>query len=276
MGDPGLDPVWLELDQVLAMDWPDAWGRRWKAQSLGLDAGYLPQRCYAYARRHAGHPRPKVFALDGRPKWGLAPIGTPSVQDVDFLGKKIGAVQLWPVGTWDLKTELSAALRLTEMGPDTTGAWPRGAMRFPQVVSQEFFQQLTAEACVTIETRQGYERREWRKIAQRNEQWDLAVYARALARHYTANWTEARWQNLIAERSGPGAAVQGDLLDLAAAPEAADAALAAARQAALAEAEAAAARAEVQRVQQAAARQAARRPPPTTWGHAPTWGASGW
>jgi phage terminase large subunit GpA-like protein len=133
---------------------------------------------------------------------------------VDWNGQKIGAVRLWPVGTWDLKTEVAAALRLTEMGPDANGAWPKGAMRFPQAIDLGFFEQLTAEACVEIGSRAGFMRREWRKVRARNEQWDLAVYARALARHETASFGEAEWDALTARRLGAISGLQPDLAQL--------------------------------------------------------------
>lgn len=210
-GDPALDPIWLDLDKVLLRRWPDAWGKEWGCQAWGIDSGYLPHSVYRYARRHAHRTEPRIMALDGRPKWGEPPIGTPSIRDVDYQGRKIGSVQIWPVGTWDLKTELASALRLTEMGPNEEGAWPRGAMRFPQALSIGFFEQLTAEACVTVAVRGGFEKREWQKIRARNEQWDIAVYARAIARHETAAFVEETWDALTADRCGPPAEAQGDL-----------------------------------------------------------------
>jgi phage terminase large subunit GpA-like protein len=210
-GDPALDPVWLALDEVVGKTWPDAWGREWPMQSIGVDAGYLSQRAYAFVRRHAHRSDPRVFALDGRAKWGEPPLGTAKPQDVDYAGRKIGSVMLWPVGTWDLKTEVAAALRLTEMGPDATGAWPKGAMRFPQAIDLGFFEQLTAEACVEVGNRAGFTRREWRKVRARNEQWDLAVYARALARHETARFTAETWDRLIAKRQAAPEDAQEDM-----------------------------------------------------------------
>jgi phage terminase large subunit GpA-like protein len=213
-GDPSLDPVWFDLDQVMGCRYADAWGREWAPESMGVDSGYLPQRVYAYARRHAHRAEPRVMALDGRPKWGEPPIGRPTPQDVDYQGRKIGMAQLWPVGTWDLKTELASALRLTEMGPDATGAWPKGAMRFPHVLDLGFFEQLCAEVCQVTEQRSGFEVRKWIKIRQRNEQWDLAVYARALARHATVGFSEADWNALEQERLGAPEAAQGELAEL--------------------------------------------------------------
>ncbi len=213
-GDPNLDPVWLAMDEIITRSWPDAWGKDWACEAFGCDSGYLPQRVYRWTRRHGHRGQPQVFALDGRPKWGLPPLGSPSTVDVDFNGKKIGTSVIWPVGTWDLKTELAAALRLTEMGPDDAGAWPRGAMRFPQALSLDFFEQMTSEACVEIGNRAGFTRREWHKIRPRNEQWDLAVYSRALARHLTASFADAEWSALAARRLGLAEALQGDLVAL--------------------------------------------------------------
>jgi hypothetical protein len=54
----------------------------------------------------------------------------------------------------------------------------------------------------------------WVKVAARNEAWDLAVYTRALARHETAQFTDATWDRLTAERTGPPDAAQADLAAL--------------------------------------------------------------
>lgn len=203
VGDPLTDAPWLEHDAIMSRTWQDAWGRHWPCQSWGIDSGFHSQKVYAYARRHAGRKLPFVMGLDGRPKWGEPPVGTPKAVDVDFHGRKFDTVSLWPVGTWDLKSEVMGALRLTEMGPDTLGVWPKGAMRFPDRLDLAFFEQLTAEACVETATKSGYEQRKWIKVRSRNEQFDLAVYARALARRDTSHYTTERWERLIAERMGP-------------------------------------------------------------------------
>ena len=211
IGDTNLPQVWEDHDAILARSWPDAWGREWRPERWGVDSGFRTQAVYRYVRRHAALRRPQVMALDGRPKWGLPPIGSATVQDVDAGGRKIGEVLLWPVGTWDLKSELATALALTVQGPDTnSGAWPRGAMRFPRGLDIAFFASLTAEACVT-EIRGGTQRPVWKKLGP-NEQFDLAVYARALARFDADRLTDADWAALAAERLTPPEAAQGDLL----------------------------------------------------------------
>jgi phage terminase large subunit GpA-like protein len=219
VGDPAHDPVWHEHDELLTRSWRDAWGRDWRPESWGIDSGYLSQRVYAYARRHASRREPRVMALDGRPGWGLPPIGTAKPADVDYNGVKIGSVLLYPVGTWDVKSEVAAALGLTEQGPDEAGTWPRACFRFPDRLDLGFFEQLTAESCLTRKSRTGYEIREWIKIRARNEQFDLAVYTRALARRDTSFFGAREWDRLMTRRGAPGA----DLVTLMTSPIAADA-----------------------------------------------------
>jgi phage terminase large subunit GpA-like protein len=211
VGDTNLPGVWEEHDELLARTWPDAWGRPLQPECWGIDSGFRTQAVYRYVRRHASRRSPRVMALDGRPKWGLPPIGSPSRQDVDFDGKKIGEVELWPVGTWDLKSELATALKLTEAGP-SNGAWPKGAIRFHNDLDIAFFQSLTAEACVSRIVN-GRSVTMWKRFGA-NEQWDLAAYTRALARHAADRLTEADWAALEAERLGPPEEAQADLAQL--------------------------------------------------------------
>lgn len=210
-GDPTRPEVWRAHDALLRRDWTDAWGKPMQPVSWGVDAGYLSTHVYAYCRRFGLDHLPQVRALDGRDGWRLPPLGTPRPRDFDWNGQKIaGGVLLWPVGTWDMKSELASALRLTEQGPGPEG-WPRGALRFNEQADRPWLDELLAEQCVE-NPRTGA--RSWKKIAARNEAWDLAVYARAQARHATLGWTEAKWAALEAEVLGPPEAAQADLAQL--------------------------------------------------------------
>lgn len=209
-GDPTRPEVWQAHDALLRRRWADAWGKELGADVWGIDSGYLSQHVYAYARRHASRVEPEVRALDGRPGWRLPAIGTPVTRDVDWQGQKIGAVRLWPVGTWDLKSELAGALRLTEQGPGAEG-WPPGALRYGQNVDLAWLEEMLAEQLVE-NPRTGA--RAWRKVRPRNEAWDLAVYARGLARQATQSFTPEDWERLSAERMGEPEAAQPDLAKL--------------------------------------------------------------
>ena len=126
-------------------------------------------------------------------------MGAPSKQDVSIDGRKIGVVVLWPVGTFNLKIDVVDSLRLTELGPDENGVWPRGAMRFSHETSREDLSQLTAEVLEdVVDRRQQVIGRKWAK-KRANELFDLAVYARALALHDTAAMTPAKWADLAAD-----------------------------------------------------------------------------
>jgi phage terminase large subunit GpA-like protein len=214
IGDPNGPEVWDKLEEVTRRKYPDAWGNEWPIQSFGVDTGYLSPRVYAWVRRQSHRAEPRILALDGRHGWGRPALGTPKAVDVDYDGKKIGEVLLWPVGTWDIKSDLASALRLTEAGAGADGVWPKGAARFAQDCDLEFFEQMTAEACIEIVVRSGFSKREWTRIRKRNEQWDMAVYARALARHETASFVDATWDQLAAERLGPAERLQADMAAL--------------------------------------------------------------
>jgi phage terminase large subunit GpA-like protein len=209
-GDPTRPEVWQAHDALLKRRWTDAWGKERAPDVWGIDAGYLSTHVYAYARRHAPATAPEVRALDGKAGWRLPAIGTPVTRDIDWQGQKIGSVRLWPVGTWDMKSELATALRLTEQGPGPEG-WPPGALRFNEQVDRAWLDQLLAEQCAE-NPRTG--RREWKKITSRNEAWDLAVYARALARQATERLTPEDWDRIEAERSGAPESAQPDLAAL--------------------------------------------------------------
>jgi phage terminase large subunit GpA-like protein len=209
-GDPTLPAVWQAHDELLRRRWPDAWGKPVGPDVWGIDSGFLAQHVYAYVRARASQNSPELRALDGRPGWRLPALGTPKRIDVDWQGARLGSVALWPVGTWDLKSELASALRLTEQGPGPDG-WPASALRFNEMADRAWLEELLSEHCVT-DPRTGA--RTWKKVNARNEAWDLAVYTRALARQATLRFTDADWSNLAAARQGPPAEAQPDLAQL--------------------------------------------------------------
>lgn len=209
-GDPTRPAVWGEHDKLLARTWQDAWGRSMQPEAWGVDAGYLSTHVYAYCRSHADRTAPRVRALDGRDGWRLPPLGTPSQRGIDWNGQRIGTVQLWPVGTWDMKSEMATALRLTEQGPGPEG-WQPGALRFSELADLGWLNQLLAERFVE-NPKNG--KRSWVKVSPRNEAWDIAVYCRAQARHDTAGWTDETWAALMARRLGPPEAAHADLAAL--------------------------------------------------------------
>ncbi|HJQ60825.1 MAG TPA: terminase gpA endonuclease subunit, partial [Vineibacter sp.] len=211
IGDPQAEASWRELDQVLDRGYADTWGRRWRIDAFGVDTGYLSQRVYAWARRHAAERR--VYAVDGRGGWKLPPLLRPRRVTVNLVGRAVGKVLLWPVGTWDLKSELYAALRRTIEGPDADGRWPPGAMHFSEACDEEFFRELTAEHLTVRERAGGLVERIWIKDRTTpNEEHDIQVYSRALVHHLTDAWTPEEWVKEAARLGQPPEAAQRDLL----------------------------------------------------------------
>ncbi|MGE0155178.1 MAG: terminase gpA endonuclease subunit, partial [Reyranellaceae bacterium] len=214
-GDPVALETWAALDKVLGRTYEDRHGKPWRIDLSGVDTGYQTQAVYRYVRRHASSGR--VLALDGRTGWTLPPLGTARKQDVDFEGRKIGAVMLWPVGTWDLKSEHYWALGEMLKGIDpATGRLPPGAAHYlGERCDPAFFKQLTAEFLKDVEVSSGRTRKEWVKDRSTpNEALDIAVYARALAHHLADGLSAEDWSKLAAERGAPPAEVQADLARL--------------------------------------------------------------
>jgi phage terminase large subunit GpA-like protein len=260
-GDPTQDAVWRLHDALLARRWRDAWGKEVVPRSWGVDSGYLSGRVYAYVRSRTGRQDFQVMALDGRDGWRLPPIGKEVWKPIRSPGQEnvppdqLPKCPLYPVGTWDLKSELSSALKITEQGPGPDG-WPPGALRFNEQVDRSWVDELLAERFVE-NPRTGA--RKWEKIQARNEAWDLAVYTRAQARAMTLTMTDEDWDALIASTQGEAEKAQGDLLSMIT-PSL--------------KAEAEAARRAAEAALDAEAEEADALPPTTVWGDAPSWGAN--
>ena len=145
-------------------------------------------------------------------------MATPSTRDIDFEGKKQGAVRLWPTGTYDMKSEVYAGLRNLLEGRDEAGQWRSSpVLHFAiEMVDLNFFQQITAEHVATVvKKRTGHAEKEWvNPSRKRNEQLDIAVGARALAHHLADALTQEEWNALSARRNMPKIAAQGDLAGL--------------------------------------------------------------
>ncbi|MBM4073974.1 MAG: hypothetical protein FJ271_34430, partial [Planctomycetes bacterium] len=206
--------VWSKLAEMVRRQYEDEFGRQWPIEAFGVDAGYLSQKVYAFCHRLASTER--VYALDGRPKWKEPPLAMPSKIDVDQDGKKIGAILLWPVGTWDLKSEWYSALAKTLEGPDKTGRWQVGAAHFNFNTDRGYFEQATSEHIEDkIHRQTGLTLKMWvRAGKQPNERLDIQVYARALAHHKLDHLTQSQWLALAAQRAQRPDQVQQDFAEL--------------------------------------------------------------
>jgi phage terminase large subunit GpA-like protein len=68
-------------------------------------------------------------------------------------------------------------------------------VHLPEGLGPEEIKQLVAEQLVTVNDKRGFPRQEWHKLRDRNEQLDMAVYARAALTMLGADrYGERFWQ----------------------------------------------------------------------------------
>ncbi len=198
MGDTARDPVWTQLRAMLAETWTHACGAQLPLARFAIDTGYATQEAYTFVRACRD---PRVMAIKGVAR-GAALIGTPTAVDVSVGGKKLRrGLKLYSVTVGIAKQELYNHLRkqasVAEDGVTLT--YPPGYIHLPKV-DAEFLQQLCAEQLVTRRDRNGYPKREWQKLRERNEGLDAFVYCRAAASAAGLDRFEERhWREL--ERS---------------------------------------------------------------------------
>lgn len=210
-GDPLDESTWARHDDmVTSRSYAPGGGNPQPVRAWAVDAGYVSQAVYNYARG-----RPGIYAVDGRHGRTEPMIGAPRKVDVKWNGKRMpkGAV-LWPVGTFALKADLYSAIRKAILGPDEAGEWRRGAVILPGDVSLAYSEQLTSEHLRVVEKANGIREHRWEKLQGRpNEALDIAGYARAMAYHLQLDrLTDEEWQRLRMDLIGTVEETpQGDL-----------------------------------------------------------------
>lgn len=213
------DEPWIALADALQRTYPTAGGSEKGIDLSGVDSGFATTRVYRFCAA-----RPNVYALDGRGDKGLAPLGTPVKREIKDQRKRVVArTLLYPVGSYDVKTTVVASMSNLMLGPSADGTWARNTMRLTtDLCDQAFAEELTAERLVdpdeeaqTASSRRGKRLisaragRVWKKIVGRKNDWfDVAVYARALAWHLTAKrrLNDDRWAALLVDVHGAPAA----------------------------------------------------------------------
>lgn len=194
-GDPAKDEVWKQLDDILLKPVRHESGCTLPIYVTGIDSGgHHTHEVYNYARqRRARH----VLALKGSSTRGKNALSRPSKVDINFRGKfiKLGA-EVWLVGTDTIKSVIYSRLKLPKHG--------KGFYHFYKDVSDDYFEQVTAEKQVTKYLR-GYPYREWQKKASaRNEALDCEVYAyAALQNLYMRFNRKTIWDQLEARITAP-------------------------------------------------------------------------
>ncbi|WP_142847239.1 phage terminase large subunit family protein [Telmatospirillum sp. J64-1] len=200
------NPVWRDLDALVARRYPDAYGNAWPADAFGIDSGYNSEVVKSWARRHHG-----VYALKGEDGWYRPALGTPSVVDITLGGKKKRrGAKVWPVGTWPLKSKWYALLRKPGIA-EGEAEDPHGYCHFSQFHDEAYFSQVTSEYLKEVESK-GRKVRQWMARGQ-NHLLDCRIYNMALAAHLgIPDMTPEQWAALRQVRAVPKPGAQGDLL----------------------------------------------------------------
>lgn len=198
------DEVWERLEELYNRQYIDAYGNRRPASAVAIDSGYNSHRVYEFCRR-----RQRSFAVKGMPGWFLPPIGTPTKVDVNTQGKRITrACKLWPVGIYNLKSELYDNLR-KEGIRDGAEVNPPGYCYFSQFHDENYFKQLTSEK-VEVRVVRGHQSKVWEQTGP-NHLHDCRIYAMAVFHFLTRGWRGEQWDEIEARLNVPPEVPQGDL-----------------------------------------------------------------
>lgn len=179
MGDTSRDDVWKQLTKVINESWMHESGVYLSLNRIGIDTGYATQETYNYIRESKDN---RIVAIKGIQK-GVSLIGTPTAVDISSKGRKLRrGIKVYPVVGSIAKIELYNNLRKKPgvLEDGITLQYPPGYVHIPKIDS-EYLQQLTSEQLVITKDRNGFNKRTWRKMRERNEALDCYVYARAVA-----------------------------------------------------------------------------------------------
>lgn len=159
-GDPGTMKLWGEVMRLLDRRWKAASGRTLGIECMVVDSGGLhTEEVYNFTRPLIGR---RVFSIKG------------ASGPREIVGKMSKSerhrTRLFVVGVDSAKDTVLSRLRRRAPGP--------GFIHLPATVEDEYLEQLTAEVPVRVWRKGGWTR-EWKKTRERNEAWDLEVYALA-------------------------------------------------------------------------------------------------
>lgn len=162
MGSPEREEVWAALDNFLLQEFDHPSGTKMRIVQAFIDSGDKAEAVYRFCKRR--HER-GVYPIKGAPMPGQPLCGLP---------RKWGSMKVtgFLVGTDTAKGLIYDRFKIEKPGPRY--------IHFPIGFGfdEEAFAQLTAEKLST-EYRNGFPRRVWVKVRERNEQLDMLVYALA-------------------------------------------------------------------------------------------------
>jgi len=161
-GDPSQPALWGQVDLYLKREFEVDGGPALTISCTCVDSGYCTDAVYSYVKDKAGR---RIFAVKGLPGPGRPIVGRPLKNQYSRV------IKVFPVGVDTVKDIIYAHLRV-----ENDGEAP--FMHFPATYGPDFYEQITAEKCVT-KHKGGQPLRTYVKVRQRNEALDIRVYARA-------------------------------------------------------------------------------------------------
>lgn len=188
-GNPASEAEWQPVTEYLQGRYKQAWhGGSLGLSAISIDSSDQTQSVYNWVRNHQTM-LPQLRAIKGRGEENLPILGSSSLQEVNWQGKKIQrGIKLWAVGV-----DTAKDLLLGQLAIETPGA---GYVHFSNQLPREWFEQLTAEQRVLMR-RGGKEMYVWVKRRPRNEALDCRNYAIHAAMGLGLHkHTDARWQQL--------------------------------------------------------------------------------
>lgn len=174
-GRPQDEAVWELFDQFVGEVFEVEGQRSGRhIDKICVDSGYATTDVYAFT---AKHPRSKVICTKGSDSFDQI-IGMPKPVDYTKDGRRFSrATQMRTIGSSFLKGELYGWLK--KDAPLDGEPDPYGFCHFP-MYSEEYFKMLTAEELQT-KIVNGYPKRQWVKVRERNEALDCRALARVSA-----------------------------------------------------------------------------------------------
>lgn len=162
IGDPGQSAVWDELDAFMLASFKAEDGRELRIDTTLIDSGgHHTDAVYKFCKARQAR---RIFPLKGVQQAGRPIAGNPSRNNKY-------RVPLYLIGVDAAKELVVSRLRISLPGP--------GYMHLPDWTDDEYLAQLTAEKAIRKYVRGRGTVREWVKTRERNEAFDLEVYALA-------------------------------------------------------------------------------------------------
>ena len=162
LGDPARDETWHELDRMLSQTFKHESGQSMRIECTTIDSGGLhTEQVYRYVKARPGR---NILAIKGGNVPGRPLVERPSANNSY-------RVPLFVLCVDTGKDIIMGRLQIRQRGP--------GYIHLPAWADDEYVEQLTAERAVRKYIKGRGAVRQWVKVRDRNEAFDLEVYALA-------------------------------------------------------------------------------------------------